>query len=69
MWQKHLRRHLQIASLGEFKNLMRLQVADAEAHIMLPVIEERIRICGAWADGYADKLYPQIASLLDTETE
>lgn len=69
MRQKHLRRHLQIASLGEFKNLMRLQVADAKAHIMLPVIEERIRICSAWADGYADELYPQIASSLDTVTE
>ena len=67
--QKHLRRHLQMASLDEFKNLMRLQVADARAHIMLPVIEERIRICGTWADGYADELYPRIASLLDTEME
>lgn len=43
--QKHLRRHLGMASLAEFQNLMLLQVSDAKAHIMLPVIEERIRIC------------------------
>jgi hypothetical protein len=48
---------LQLASLAEFKNLMRLQVADATAHIVLPVIEERIRVCERWADGYADEVY------------
>lgn len=51
--QKHLRRHLSMASLAEFQNLMLLQVADAKAHIMLPIIEERIRICQTWAGDYA----------------
>ncbi len=51
--QKHLRRHLGIASLKEFQNLMQLQVADAKAHVMLPIIEERIRICQMWAGEYA----------------
>ena len=51
--QKHLRRHLGMASLVEFQNLMLLQVADAKAHIVLPIIEERIRICQTWAGDYA----------------
>ena len=55
--QKHLKRHLQLTTLEEFKNLMRLQVADARAHILLPVIEERIRVCEMWAEGYADEVY------------
>ena len=54
---KHLRRHLQIASLEDFKNLMHLQIADAKSHILLPVIEDRIRICSTWANGYADSIY------------
>lgn len=53
---KHLRRHLQIATLNEFKNLMQLQVANAKAHLILPVIDERIRICGTWAGSYADEI-------------
>ena len=57
---KHLRRHLKMVSLDKFKNLMQLQVADAKAHIMLPVIEERIRICSAWAVEYADEVYRSI---------
>ena len=58
--QQHLQRHLQRASLEEFKKLMQLQVADAKAHIMLPVIEERIRICDTWAGSYADEMYSAI---------
>ena len=50
---KHLRRHLGMSSLVEFQNLMLLQVADAKAHVMLPIIEERIRICQTWAGEYA----------------
>ena len=50
---KHLRRHMGIASLAEFQKLMLLQVADAQAHVLLPVIEERIQICQNWAGEYA----------------
>lgn len=50
---KHLRRHLGMVGLTEFQNLMFLQVADAKAHILLPIIEERIRICETWAGEYA----------------
>ena len=54
---KHLRRHMRMASLDEFKNLMWLQIADAQAHVMLPIIEERIRICSIWAGEYSNEVY------------
>lgn len=58
---KHLRRHLNMgASIEEFQNLMNLQVADAKAHIMLPVILERIDICSKWAGEYANQVYKDI---------
>lgn len=60
---KHLKRHLQIASLEDFKKLMLLQVADAKAHVMIPVIENRIKICEELSGEYADTLYEQISSL------
>lgn len=60
--QKHLRRHLGLASLAEFQNLMLLQVADAKAHIMLPIIEERIRICQTWAGDYAIEMAKKLNS-------
>ncbi len=60
---KSLRRHLRKgASLQEFKNLMWLQIADAKAHVMLPVIEEKIHICEQWLDGYSEKMYKDILS-------
>lgn len=36
---------MKIASFEEFQKLMLLQVADAKAHIILPIIQERIDIC------------------------
>lgn len=43
---KHLRRHMDMGvSLEQFQKLMLLEIADARAHIMLPIIEERIEIC------------------------
>ena len=57
---KHLRRHLEMVSLEEYKKLMLLQVADARAHVMIPVIEQRIEICQKLSGGYADYLQEQI---------
>ena len=58
---KHLRRHLNLgASLEEFQNLMKLQVADAKAHIMIPIIAERIEICNQLSGEYGQKLYQEI---------
>lgn len=42
---KHQNRHLKMVTREEFKNLMLLEVADAKAHVLIPAIEERIRIC------------------------
>lgn len=57
---KHMRRHLQMAPLEEFQNLMRLQVADAKAHVMLPIVEQRIEICAQWAGEYGLEMYQKI---------
>lgn len=58
---KHLRAHLRIgASLHEFQNLMKLQVADAKAHIQIPIIQNRIEICEKLSGEYSEKLYKDI---------
>lgn len=58
---KHLRRHLNMGvSLQEFQNLMRLQVADAKAHVLIPVVQQRIEICGKLAGEYGVELYRKI---------
>ncbi len=57
---KHLRRHLKLVSLEEFKKLMLLQVADAKAHVMIPIIEKRVEICEKLSGPYADYLQEQI---------
>ena len=46
--EKHLKKHLSIASMDDFRNLMLLQIADAKAHVQLPAVLERIRICEEW---------------------
>lgn len=58
---KHLRRHLNLGtSLTEFQNLMKLQVSDAKAHIIIPVIQQRIEICRQLSGEYAEYLYSEI---------
>jgi hypothetical protein len=58
---KHLRQHLKLgASFQEFQNLMKLQVADAKAHVLLPIVLQRIEICEQLSGEYAQKLYQDI---------
>ena len=60
---KHLRRHLNLgASVAEFQKLMNLQVADAKAHIMIPIVQQRIEICEKLSGEYAKELYKDILS-------
>ena len=60
---KHLRRHLNLgASVAEFQNLMKLQVADAKEHIMIPIVQQRIEICEKLSGEYAEELYKDILS-------
>lgn len=54
---KHVNRHMKIASFEEFQKLMLLQVADAKAHIILPIIQERIDICSDLAGVKGLELY------------
>lgn len=46
--EKHLKKHLSMVPVEWFKGLMLLQVADAKAHVQIPIIEERERICTDW---------------------
>lgn len=58
---KHLRRHLNYgATVVEFQNLMKIQVADAKAHVMIPIVEQRIEICEKLSGDYANELYQDI---------
>lgn len=58
---KHLRQHLNLgASLEEFKILMKLQVADAKAHVLIPIVVQRIETCEKLSGEYADEMYRRI---------
>lgn len=39
---------------------MHLQIADAKAHVLLPVIQERIRICEQWSGAYGVVKYNEL---------
>ena len=54
--EKHLKRHLKMVDIETFKKLMELQVADANAHVNFPIIQQRIDICSAWKNGRADEI-------------
>lgn len=54
---KHINRHMRMASFEEFKKLMLLQVADAKAHVQLPIISERVEVCSALAGEEGEALY------------
>jgi len=57
---KQLKKHFQIASLQEFQKLMLLQVADATAHVQIPVVAKRKRICEILAGNYSLEMYKKI---------
>ncbi len=58
---KHVRRHLNIpVSLQEFQKLMLLEVSDAKAHVQMPIIAQRVEICGQLAGEEGLKLYQAI---------
>lgn len=58
---KHLRRHLKHgASVSEFQTLMKLQIADAKAHVLIPIVQQRIEICEKLSGEYAEELYREI---------
>ena len=54
--EKHLKRHLNMVDVETFKKLMALQIADARAHVIFPIIQQRIDICSEWKNGRADAI-------------
>jgi hypothetical protein len=65
----YLRTHLRFLTVEEFKNLMKLEVADAKAHIIKPKIKERIEVCTRWTTEYADEVYKLILEEDDTNPD
>ena len=58
---KHLRRHLKLgASVSEFQTLLKLQVADAKAHVLISIVQKRIEICEKLSGEDAEELYREI---------
>lgn len=59
--RKHMREHLNIpVTLAEFQKLMLLQVADAKAHVQIPVVKQRVEICEKLAGAEGRELYLRI---------
>lgn len=57
---KHLNRHLKMVDVETFKKLMMLEVADAKAHVVYPIVQERIDICSEWVNGRAEECLKKI---------
>lgn len=53
-------KHANMVSFDDFQKLMLLQVADAKAHVMIPIIEERIKVCTALAGEKGRELWDEI---------
>ena len=45
----------------KFQNLMKLQVSDAKAHIMIPIVKQRIEICEQMSGELAKQMYDEIS--------
>ena len=54
---KHLNRHMKMVTFEEFQKLMLLQVADAKAHVQIPVIAQRVENCSVLAGEKGEELY------------
>ena len=52
--------HCIYIDVDTFKKLMALEVADAKAHVIFPLIQQRIDICSAWMNGLADDKIKEI---------
>ena len=57
---KHVRWHTNMVSFDDFQKLMLLQVADAKAHVMIPVVLERIKVCTDLAGEKGRELWEEI---------
>ena len=57
---KHVRRHIKMVPFEQFRYLIQLQVADAKAHVQLPIIAERVDICTRLAGEEGQVFYQRI---------
>ncbi len=58
---KHVREHLKIpVSFEEYQNLMLLEVADAKAHVQIPIVALRVEVCERLAGPEGLELYQRI---------
>lgn len=56
---KYLKRQKELGadSFERFRNLMYLEVADALAHVQIPVVTRRVEVCGALAGAEGERLW------------
>lgn len=62
--QEMVDKHLDLVGMEVFQNLMRLEVADALAHVQIPIIRDRVRVCTILSEATEEQL--QDVSLLKT---
>lgn len=56
----HVRRHIKMVPFEEFQKLMLLQVADAKAHVDIPIVVQRADICEQLAGACGREFYERI---------
>lgn len=48
------------ANMQTFQTLMQLEVADAKAHVQIPVVQSRIELCSELSGNVIEELYQQV---------
>ena len=56
----NIRKQYRRVPLETFKKLLLLEIADSKAHVMKPLIVERLENCTALYDGLAEQIYKKI---------
>lgn len=64
--QKMVNTHLDLVGKEVFQNLMILEVADAVAHVQIPIIRERVRVCSILA-GLTGEQLQEVENLKDID--
>lgn len=59
---KSLRKQITQTDFETFRKLMYLQIADAKAHVQLPLIQNKIEICNTWLSDYGREKYEELCS-------
>ena len=67
--EARVRRYMEGVSFEEFQNLMLLQMADARAHVLHPMVVERIAICSMMAGKEGERIYRSCSEEKTDKTE